>query len=71
MVITNLPDIHKLIAKEAIDHLIEIFPQPSILAALCCIPPVLMICYYTALMKGINPDENVINAINFNQQVNK
>ena len=57
IVLTNLPDIHKYIdTKEKIDFLIEMFPQKSLFAALCCCPPLLMICYYTALQKGINPD---------------
>jgi len=33
-------------------------------AALLCCPPLLMIIYYTALAKGINPDDYLIEALN-------
>lgn len=57
IVITNLPRIDDHISsKDKIDHLIEIFPQPSLLSALLCTTPLLMVCYYTALCKGLNPD---------------
>jgi hypothetical protein len=44
-------------------------PQKSLLAALLCTVPLLMIVYYTTLAKGINPDENVVEAININSEV--
>ena len=70
IVLTNLKDISTKVNLASIDHLIELFPQPSLLAAACCVPPLLMICYYVALMKGINPDDSVVEAINFNLSIN-
>jgi len=43
IVLTNLPDIYKVIGPEKIDHLIKVFPQPSLFASLLCAPPLLMI----------------------------
>ena len=51
-----------------VDHLIELFPCESMLAALIAIPPLLMTCYLTAVAKGINPDENISEAINLKSQ---
>jgi glucosamine 6-phosphate synthetase-like amidotransferase/phosphosugar isomerase protein len=34
-----------------------------------CIVPLMMICYYTALAKGINPDEQIITTININSEM--
>ena len=48
-----------------IDFLIRLFEQKSMFAALQCTIPMLQICYYTALEKGINPDEKMSDAINF------
>lgn len=61
---TNLPNIHKNVKPEKIDHLIQLSPQKSLLAAMLAIPPLLMICYYTALAKGVNPDDQILQAIN-------
>jgi glucosamine--fructose-6-phosphate aminotransferase (isomerizing) len=63
-VITNLEDISKHINQEKIDYLIKVTPHKSILAALMCCTPLLMICYFTALAKGINPDSNLTESIN-------
>merc|ERR1719498_1738046 len=64
IVMTNLPDIYQHVKPEKIDHLIQLSPQNSLLAAMLAIPPLLMICYYTALAKGINPDDQILQAIN-------
>lgn len=69
IVLTNLPDIYKLVKEEKIDFLIQLSPQKSILAAILCVVPLLMICYYTALAKGINPDKNIITSINVNHDM--
>jgi glucosamine 6-phosphate synthetase-like amidotransferase/phosphosugar isomerase protein len=63
-VVTNLKDIYSKVDSSKIDHLIQVFPQKSIFAALLCVPPLLMVCYYTALARDINPDQNIIEAIN-------
>lgn len=68
IVLTNLPNIYTRIGKEKIDYLIQIFPQQSLFASLLCCPPILMICYYTALAKGMNPDTNLLDAINFDHE---
>ena len=68
IVITNLPRIDDHIcSKEKIDFLIEIFPQQSLLSSLLCTTPLLMVCYYTALCKGLNPDDQMVEAINFQE----
>ena len=67
IVITNLENIYKHIGEEKINYLITLTPQPSMLAALLCCPPLLMVCYFTALAKGINPDENMFEAINIQE----
>ena len=66
IVITNMKNVNEHIdAKEKIDFLITVAQEKSDFAALLCVPPLLSICYYTALVKGLNPDENVVDAINF------
>jgi glucosamine--fructose-6-phosphate aminotransferase (isomerizing) len=69
VVLTNLPDIYKFVKKEKIDFLVQLSPQPSILAALLASVPLLMMCYYTALAKGINPDKNIVTSINIIHQL--
>ena len=54
--LTNVKDIEDRSDVKKIDHLVKVFPQKSVFAALLCCPPLLMIIYYTALAKGINPD---------------
>lgn len=63
-VVTNVKDIHKKVDITKIDHLVTVFPQKSMFAALLCCPPLLMIIYYTAIAKGINPDQNLVEALN-------
>lgn len=66
IVLTNVPKIETLIeVDKKIDFLIRLFEQKSMFAALQCAIPMLQICYYTALEKGINPDEKMSDAINF------
>tara|TARA_B110000285_G_C15114011_1_gene612935 strand:+ start:2127 stop:2459 length:333 start_codon:yes stop_codon:yes gene_type:complete len=69
-VITNVKDINTKVDITKIDHLIQVFPQKSMFAALLCAPPLLMIVYYTALAKGINPDQNLIEALNLKNNLN-
>jgi glucosamine--fructose-6-phosphate aminotransferase (isomerizing) len=65
IVLTNVPKIETLIELHKIDYLIRLFEQKSMFAALQCTIPMLMMCYYTALEKGINPDEKISDSINF------
>lgn len=57
IVITNLANIDVLIDLEKIDHLIELTTVKSVLAAILACVPLQLICYLTALAKGINPDK--------------
>jgi glucosamine 6-phosphate synthetase-like amidotransferase/phosphosugar isomerase protein len=71
-VLTNVPKIETLIdVDKKIDYLVRLFEQKSMFAALQCTIPMLMMCYYTALEKGINPDEKVSDAINFHHEIKK
>lgn len=66
IVLTNVANIENLIdVNTKIDFLIKVFELKSMFAALICTIPMLMMCYYTALEKGINPDEKMSEAINF------
>lgn len=69
IVMTNLPNIYQHVKEEKIDHLIQLLPQKSLLASMLCITPLLMICYYTCLAKGINPDEQIMTAINLSSEL--
>lgn len=64
IVFTTFKGLKEAIDMTKIDHLIELFPCESLLAGLLAVPPLLMICYLTAVAKGINPDENISEAIN-------
>jgi len=69
IVLSNLPNIDEHISREEkIDHYIQIFPQESLFSALLCTAPLLMVCYYTALAKGMNPDTNIMESINYYQR---
>ena len=69
IVLTNLADIYKHVKPEKIDFIIQLTPQKSLLAAILCTVPLLMICYYTSLAKGTNPDTNIMEAINIAEQL--
>lgn len=72
IVLTNVPKIETLIeADKKIDYLIRLFEKKSYFAALQCTIPMLMMCYYTALEKGINPDEKISESINFTEEIKK
>lgn len=67
IVLSGLEDIETVIDPIKIDYLIKLDPCQSILAALQAIPPLQLICYYTALARGINPDQQIFDAIDFNE----
>ena len=72
IVFTNVAEIEKKIdVDKKIDFLVKMMDHKSIFAALCMTIPLLMTCYYTALEKGINPDEKVSEAINFSSVIKK
>ena len=66
IVLTTLSDISTVIDLAKIDFLIQLDPQQSIIAALSAIPPLQLICYYTALARGVNPDQQIFDCIDFN-----
>jgi glucosamine--fructose-6-phosphate aminotransferase (isomerizing) len=65
IVLTTLEDIKDHIEMTKIDFLIQLEPNNSILAALQAVTPLQMICYYTALARGMNPDKQMFDAIDF------
>lgn len=70
IVLTNVPKIETMIdVDNKIDYLVRLIEQKSMFAALQCTIPMLMMCYFSALEKGINPDEKVSEAINFLHEI--
>lgn len=67
IVLSTLEDISTVIDPVKIDFLIKLDPCEGVLCALQAIPPLQLICYYTALARGINPDQQMFSAIEFNQ----
>jgi glucosamine 6-phosphate synthetase-like amidotransferase/phosphosugar isomerase protein len=65
IILSALEDISAVIDPKKIDFLIKLHPCKSILAALQAIPPLQLICYYTALARGINPDQQIFDALDF------
>lgn len=65
IVVTSLPDLSQHIDLKNVDFKIQLEPTKSVLAALLAIPPLQMICYYTALARGLNPDQQVFSAIDY------
>lgn len=65
IVLTNLADISEHINLEKCDFLIELAPSKSVLAALQCLIPLELICYYAALARDINPDQKIFDAIDY------
>jgi len=56
IVFSALPDVSKVINTSKIDYLIKLDPHEGFLSALTAIPALQLICYYTALARGVNPD---------------
>ena len=65
IVITSLEDLSQHIDLKNVDFKVQLDPNKSVLAALQAIPPLQMICYYTALARGLNPDQQVFSAIDY------
>ena len=66
--LTTLANIADHIDTKRIDFLIQLDPNVSTLAALQAVPPLQMICYYTALQRGNNPDKQIFDAIDYLEQ---
>lgn len=67
IVFSALEDVSAVIDESKIDFLVKLDPCQSILAALQAIPCLQLICYYTALARGINPDQQIFDALDFNE----
>ena len=69
IIISLIPDLaDRINIAEKIDYLIQLTHQKGLLSALTCVIPLMMIIYYTALEKQLNPDQNIVDAINFNSE---
>jgi glucosamine 6-phosphate synthetase-like amidotransferase/phosphosugar isomerase protein len=67
IIVTNLPKISDVIDMAKIDFLVQLPPQVSVMAGLIAVTPLQILCYFTALEKGINPDKQIFDAIDFEQ----
>jgi glucosamine 6-phosphate synthetase-like amidotransferase/phosphosugar isomerase protein len=65
--VTNLPKISDHIDMAKLDFVIQLPPMVSVLTGLLAVPPLQMVCYFTALAKGINPDKQLFDGIDFAQ----
>jgi glucosamine 6-phosphate synthetase-like amidotransferase/phosphosugar isomerase protein len=65
IVISTVADFRKLIDTSRIAFVIELQPVKSMIAALQVCIPLQMISYYTSKAKGMNPDKQVFDAIDF------
>jgi glucosamine 6-phosphate synthetase-like amidotransferase/phosphosugar isomerase protein len=67
VIITDLPDITKFIDANKMDFIILLCPvhEPAIFSALQAVVPLQMICYMTAVKRGLNPDQQILKAIDF------
>ena len=66
IILSALEDITTVIDPAKIDFLVKLSPNKSVLTALTAIPPLQLICYYTALARGVNPDQQIFNAHDYN-----
>ena len=57
IVVSAVDDIVSKCEGKELDFIVQLEPDKSVLAAVQAIPSLLMICYYTALARGINPDQ--------------
>lgn len=67
---TNLEKISDLIDTAKLDYVIQLPTFVSVLAGLLVVPPLQMVCYFTALAKGHNPDKQIFDGIDFMQSAN-
>jgi glucosamine 6-phosphate synthetase-like amidotransferase/phosphosugar isomerase protein len=67
VILTNVPDISKLIEMSKMDFVIQLPPvaDNEIFSALQAVIPLQMICYLTAVKRGLNPDQQILKAIDF------
>ena len=65
IVISAVEDITSKCEGKELDFVVQLDPSKSVLAAVQAIPALHMICYYTALARDINPDQQMFDAIDF------
>lgn len=68
IILTNLVNIGDHIDACKMDYLIQLPKAEAaneVLAGLQAVIPLQMICYYTSLEMGLNPDEKLFEAIDF------
>ncbi|CDW73732.1 glucosamine--fructose-6-phosphate aminotransferase [Stylonychia lemnae] len=68
VVISLLKDITKIMDVSRIQFLIQLQPTESMFSALQACTALQMICYYASRAKGLNPDQQVFDAIDFNHE---
>lgn len=66
IVVTDLADIGQHIDRVKLDFVIQLAPSRSVLSALQAVTPLQMLVYLTAKARGINPDQQMFEAIDFN-----
>ena len=64
--ISTVEGLHKLVDVTKIHILIELQSVKSLFGALQACTALQMISYYTSKAKGLNPDQQVFDAIDFN-----
>jgi len=65
IVVTNCP---QKVARDRIDSLIEV-PPSGLFGALLALVPLQLVCYYSSVEKGLNPDQETFDAIDFMHKI--
>ena len=66
IVLSTVENLQQLMDVSKIHFLIELLPVKSLFASLQACTALQMIAYYTSRAKGLNPDQQVFDAIDFN-----
>ena len=68
VVFTNLSNITKHIERSKLDFLVQL-PVPNhssdVFAALLAVLPLQMVCYLTSVRRGLDPDRQIFESIDF------
>ncbi len=65
VVISVVKDLLKVVDDSKVDLLIELTPVKSLFAAIQACVALQLICYYTSVARGLNPDQQIFDAIDF------
>jgi len=65
VVISVVKDLLKVVDASKVDLLIELTPVKSLFAAIQACVALQLICYYTSVARGLNPDQQIFDAIDF------